>query len=623
MPLPARYACAGSNLLDHGFDAPPPSARPRAWWHWLNGNITADGVRRDLAWMHRIGLGGVQNFDASLDTPQIVADRLAYMTPAWRAVFREAVQLADAQDMEFGIAASPGWSETGGPWVLPQDGMKKLVWSEWRVPGGEPISGPLPPLPTATGPFQTLTASGPAFNTGVAASHPPQAGGTIAIVAIPDRAPPLPRPTAFADNGVQVDAAVLGDADLDSGVVLDAQPDGGGHLTLDYGKAVTVRAARIFVKDAQPPFAPPRLVATLEADIGGHWTAIAPVPLAEIPTTVAFDAVTAQRFRVVLARNTDSPPADALGSVPGAVVAPLFPAVGDKTLAIGDFALFAADRIDRAEAKAGFATVPDYHALPTRTAAGPAPQEVIDLSDRVSPDGSLAWTPPVGTTWRIYRFGWSLTGKTNHPASPEATGLEADKYDDAAVRRHLEHYLDLYRDTVGPELIGRRGIRALVTDSIEVGASNWTPRLLAEFKARRGYDPKPWLPALAGALIGSAAQSDRFLYDFRQTLADLMAEKHYGTIAKVAHECGLVVYGEALEDGRPVLGSDLAMRRATDVPMSALWTFPHDGAPRPGLLGDIKGAASVAHFYGQNVVAAESMTSAFSPWAFARRICAT
>jgi hypothetical protein len=228
--------------------------------------------------MHRIGLGGVQNFDASLDTPQIVADRLAYMTPAWRAVFREAVQLADAQDMEFGIAASPGWSETGGPWVLPQDGMKKLVWSEWRVPGGEPISGPLPPLPTATGPFQTLTASGPAFNTGVAASHPPQAGGTIAIVAIPDRAPPLPRPTAFADNGVQVDAAVLGDADLDSGVVLDAQPDGGGHLTLDYGKAVTVRAARIFVKDAQPPFAPPRLVATLEADIGGHWTAIAPVP---------------------------------------------------------------------------------------------------------------------------------------------------------------------------------------------------------------------------------------------------------------------------------------------------------------------------------------------------------
>jgi hypothetical protein len=88
-------------------------------------------------------------------------------------------------------------------------------------------------------------------------------------------------------------------------------------------------------------------------------------------------------------------------------------------------------------------------------------------------------------------------------------------------------------------------------------------------------------------------------------------------VAKVAHENGLTVYGEALENGRPVLGDDLAMRSHTDVPMAAMWTFNRGGAPRPTLIGDMKGAASVAHIYGQNIVSAESMTSAFAPWAFA------
>jgi hypothetical protein len=100
-------------------------------------------------------------------------------------------------------------------------------------------------------------------------------------------------------------------------------------------------------------------------------------------------------------------------------------------------------------------------------------------------------------------------------------------------------------------------------------------------------------------------------------MADLLASEHYGTVAKIAHEHGLKVYGEALEDRRPMLGDDLTMRSHTDVPMAALWTYPADAGPRATYIGDMKGAASVAHIYGQNVVAAESMTAAFSPWAFA------
>jgi hypothetical protein len=160
-------------------------------------------------------------------------------------------------------------------------------------------------------------------------------------------------------------------------------------------------------------------------------------------------------------------------------------------------------------------------------------------------------------------------------------------------------------------------VRALVTDSIEVGASNWTPRLLEQFKRLRGYDARPWLPALAGVVVGNRARTDAFLYDYRRTLADLMASEHYGTVAAVARERGLAVYGEALESARVTLGDDMAMRSHATVPMAAMWTYRPDAGPNPTAIADMRGAASVSHLYGQNLVAAESMTSAMAPWAFA------
>ena len=127
-----------------GFQSPPSSVRPRVWWHWMNGNITQDGIEKDLRWMSRIGLGGLQHFDGAWETPQIVPKRLVYMTPEWQEAFRYATTLAEELGLEFAIASSPGWSETGGPWVATADGMKKLVWSEIRVPGGRRFRGALP-----------------------------------------------------------------------------------------------------------------------------------------------------------------------------------------------------------------------------------------------------------------------------------------------------------------------------------------------------------------------------------------------------------------------------------------------------------------------------------------------
>src|SRR3954449_3592475 len=97
--------------LKSGFQNPPSGARPRVWWHWMNGNISKEGISADLEWMHRAGLGGFQNFDAALQTPQVVDKRLAYMTPEWKDAFKHAILLGDQFGFDTAMAASPGCSE--------------------------------------------------------------------------------------------------------------------------------------------------------------------------------------------------------------------------------------------------------------------------------------------------------------------------------------------------------------------------------------------------------------------------------------------------------------------------------------------------------------------------------
>src|SRR3984957_13890804 len=145
------------DALKSGFKNPPESARPRVWWHWMNGNISKEGIKLDLEWMHRSGIGGFQNFDAALSTPQVVDHRLAYMTPEWKDAFKYATTLADQLGMEEAIAGSPGWSESGGPWVPASEGMKKYVWSETDVEGGKPFTGTLAHPPSNTGAFQNMS----------------------------------------------------------------------------------------------------------------------------------------------------------------------------------------------------------------------------------------------------------------------------------------------------------------------------------------------------------------------------------------------------------------------------------------------------------------------------------
>ncbi|WP_255413299.1 glycosyl hydrolase [Brevundimonas sp. MYb33] len=606
--------------LVEGFRSPPPAARPRVWWHRMNGNVTDVGVTRDLEWMARIGVGGLQAFDVSLGVPKVVDQPQAFMSEAWKTSLHHAVSESQRLGLEFGVASSPGWSETGGPWVTPDDAMKKLAWSETFVDGGT-VRPQLAAPPKVTGPYQTRQAR----HDGVAgpATHA-ELYRDVMVLACPANAPsPAPdAPSVRTMNGTPIDPALLSDADLHAGAVfptlVDDQPNG---VLIAYKTPRTVRSATVFVEDAATLYEPSWVTPKLQSSEDGQvWTDIVDIVLSLTPSTVSFAPVTAAHFRVLFPPIRDRRPSHHFRA-PGAAGAFLIAGRGapKPEIKLRQLTLSPEARVHQFEAKAGYALARDYGALGSPSGddapSGVPIASILDLSDRLDAEGRLDWTAPPGQ-WRIIRFGWSLTGAINNPAPAEGVGLEADKLDAAAVRRHLEHYVALYADALGPEAIGR-SLATLVTDSIETGASNWTPEFASHFRRLRGYDPRPWMLTAAGVVVGSRADSDAFLYDYRRTIADLLVEQHYAEVSRFAHEKGLKLYGEALENGRPSLGDDLAMRRHADIPMGALWVYNRERGPQPNFLADLKGAASVARVYGKTLVAAESLTSVLAPWAFA------
>ena len=418
--------------LKAGWQTPPQDARPRVWWHWMNGNITKEGIRKDLEWMKRIGLGGFQHFDANLATPQVVDKRLVYMDEGWQDAFAYATQLADSLDLEMAIASAPGWSSTGGPWVEPEDAMKKLVWREFEIEGGRQVSCRLPEPDKSTGP------------------------------------------------------------------VNDGRPG------------------------AQSQW---------ETSPYQHYEDIA-----------------------VIAIRLDD--------------------VGQTT-----------------------------------------EKDVIDITCKTDDKGVLNWGAPEGK-WRVYRFGWSLTGKTNHPAPPEATGLEVDKLDPVAWKKFFVTYLDMYKKASG-SLIGQRGIQYVLTDSYEAGLQTWTPAMFEQFEQRRGYDLHTWLPVLAGAVVGSKEKSEAFVRDWEKTIGELIAENYDQLTLIAQRDYGMKGrYSEAHEAGRVFLADGMAVKATSQIPMSAMWCsapwlpkLPDGDINRFMYMADDRESASVAHIYGQNIAAAESMTA--------------
>jgi len=603
--------------LRKGFENPPAAAHPRVWWHWMNGNITEPGIKLDLEWMHRVGIDGYQNFDAALSTPQVVPKRLAYMTPEWKQAFLYATKLATQLNMEQAIAGSPGWSESGGPWVPAAHGMKKYVWSETAVEGGHPFTGKLAHPPSNTGSFQNISKHD-AFPDG----KTPEYYADTAVVAYRVHASSEAQIAKITSSDNLADASMLSDGDLEKPTYLPIPAEGSASwIQYEFPAPTAVRAITYVTHD--PDFmqayrtglaAPEK---TLESsDDGQTWRPVVKLESSEAPEhMLSFPAVTAKYFRVTFKRNPLPPIPDWAA---GMNLHPGTPSANAR-YGVSELVLHSDPRVSHLVEKAAFVPVPDlYEYVTPHVDASDAidKSSVIDLTAKMQPDGTLDWTPPAGE-WVVLRFGYSLLGITNHPATKEATGLEVDKLDHRYVRDYFEKYLDSYKNTVGPDLMGKRGIRYVINDSWEAGSQNWTDNMLADFKRLRGYDATPWLPVLTGRVVESSEASDRFLWDFRKTIADLIADEHYGELEKVLHERGMGHYGESHESGRAFVADGMEVKKFNEIPMSAMWTqSPGVNKPTYGYNADDRESASVAHIYGQNIAAAESMTASRAPWAW-------
>ena len=627
--LAAASAQNQTDPLKSGFENPPQSAHPQVWWHWMNGNITKDGIKLDLEWMHRVGIGGFHNFDAALATPQVVDHRLAYMTPEWKDAFKYATTLADQLGLAEGIAGSPGWSESGGPWVQAKDGQKKYVWSETVIEGGKPFSGKLAHPPTVTGAFQDVgihdTLGSPNDK------KPPEFYGDSAVVAFKAAQTDVsieslhPKMTA---SGGEPDYAMLTDGDLVKGTKLP-KPKAGESSWIQYAfdTPQTVRAVTVSMNlpgGIAAMFMGGAPMRTLEvSDDGQSFHEVeklggGPVGFGgeAAEHTYSFAPITARYFRVVFKPGPPPPVPDWAQDFDASSLGFDMPKPSPD-YEITELVLHPGARVNRWQEKAAFVPEADLSgfATPDGTEADAITKgDVIDLTGKMREDGTLDWTPPVGT-WTVLRIGFSLQGITNHPATAEATGLEVDKLDRAAVKDYFEKYLDSYKETVGPEWMGKKGITFVINDSWEAGSQNWTDDMIAKFKKLRGYDPTPWLPVLTGRVVGSAADSDRFLWDLRKTIGNLIANEHYGTLEEVLHEHNMIHYGESHESGRAFVADGMEVKKFNEVPMSAMWTqVPGVNKEQFGYNADDRESASVAHIYGRMFVAAESMTAAAAPW---------
>ena len=209
-------------------------------------------------------------------------------------------------------------------------------------------------------------------------------------------------------------------------------------------------------------------------------------------------------------------------------------------------------------------------------------------------------------------MGASLTGQKNGPAPPEATGYEVDKLSRRHIESYLRGFLDPVAEATGPYF--GKSLRYLLVDSWEAGMQNWSEDMLAEFSARRGYDAQPYLPVLTGRVVDSTEVSERFLWDFRRTIADMLADYHYALPAEYLGKRGLKVYGESAGTNSPMIQDALQNKGRAEIPMGEFWSIQPGETHRPAYVTDIREAASAAHVYGKPLVASESFTSRVPGW---------
>ena len=144
---------SAADSLATGFLDPPDSAKPQTWWHWMNGNITKEGITADSEAMKQIGLGGATIVNVDCDIPP---GPVKFMSPEWRDDFKFAVEEANRLGLKLCVENCAGWSSSGGPWNTVTNAMQRLTSSEVTVTGPTNFDAVLPLPPVTLGYYRDV-----------------------------------------------------------------------------------------------------------------------------------------------------------------------------------------------------------------------------------------------------------------------------------------------------------------------------------------------------------------------------------------------------------------------------------------------------------------------------------
>lgn len=545
----AALRASAATDLERAFLAPQDAARPRAYWFHMSGNITEPGITADLEAIKVIGLGGTLFMNVSVAMPQGLVETKDFMSPAWQACFQHMLSESARLGLDFGSALCDGWGNAGGPDIPPELAMQHLVWSETGVRGGEAVELAKLPQPASLLDYYR----------------------DVAVLAFPTPpaeqvAPPL----------------------VKNAVTLIPSDSGFAVLQFDAAAPAQVRELTLTDVSGLNPFG--NALARIEAsDDGKVWREVKKAPTAwrgkpSTDLTLAFDPVTARHFRLRLPRES-------------------FARWGEIRIAAAS--LSNRERVHNWQAKSAKSAHPEHGGgAEWYLDAGAANAPGIPLSAVVNLAGKTTWTAPEGL-WTVMRIGHTPTGAHNAPATKAGVGLECDKLNPRGVEAQYQAFVDKMR--AAATTAGKCAFKHTWIDSWEVGAQNWTSDFPAEFKKRRGYDILPWLPVVAGGrVIGSRDQSERVLWDFRRTIADMFIDYYWKRSTELAEQRGIEFRAESF--GRQQFMYDpVNYARANHMPCGEFWV---GGGPRV----DCKVAASAAHLNGRQIAGAEAFTAGKGNW---------
>lgn len=586
--LPTAQYRQPDPLVDH-FRAPPAATRPGCYWYWINDNINKAGLTEDLEAMTRVGIGRayighIFNHNGPNDTP---VGKVPFMSDAWWDAVQWAVKEADRCGVEIGFFNSPGWSQSGGPWVKPSQSMRYLAQRETVIVGGKRIDRIIPAPEVTTFPMaggSRPTPTGPKFTE---ADY--QEVRVIAFRQTEPHANDIDMKQVKAAGRNIKDVAKLFDGSPRTFAAFPHRREVVIDLTLpDLGKLPS-GVQSVFVNPLDTRYT---LRCRVECSADGKtYRKIADYseqrghqgPLNTDPIAIPFPPTKAKHLRLT------------------------FETTGQ--------ARFSEIRLSRRAVLGGYvrkqlgetdpAIKPRWDAYVWRSQAAPADgsavvsDNVIDLTDKMDSTGRLRWDAPEGR-WVVVRMGMIPIGTQCAPSSPQSRGLEVDKMNRQHVRALFDGMVgEFLRRTPAKD---RKALKYIIADSYETGPQNWTDGLIDRFTRRFGYSPVRYLPAMTGRIVDSPEVSDRFLWDLRRLIVEKIAYDYVGGLRDVCNENDLTLWLENYGHwGYP--SEFLLYGSQSNQVGGEFWV----GGVRDNV--ECRAASSCGRTYGMNAIYAESFTS--------------